>query len=309
MARVPATVDGAPIIVSAKNAYFPEDGECFYFVGFHPTSYLIPFGAHLVFCDLLNEIYGISREKVALVRLEDVHAFTAAKDLLSVTAFLKDEGVPFTLALIPIYVSEDGTTTHISWNSDFRVKVKRALIDGGEFVLHGATHQYDGRTAADYEFWDEGNDTPVGDSEYALQRVADSLIEVEFSDLSLQLVGWETPHYSASMQAYAVFEEYFELVYEDPHFGFNLNLLPYPVETDNNLYVPTNLSYVRYEFQDEDVNRILEEALLLSSLPHGALASFFYHPFMGSENLQTIIGGLKKQGWSFKPVSYFFEAK
>jgi len=278
-------------------------------VGFHPTSYLAPFGAHLVFCDILNEVYGISRERVALVRLEDIHAFTDPKKLLSITGFLLSEEVPFTLALIPIYVSKDGTKTLLSYNSDFRVKVKNALLDGGEFVLHGATHQYDGETAVDFEFWDEKSGTPIDGAEYAEQRVADGLIEIEFSELRPHLVGWETPHYAASEEAYAVFEEYFKLLYEDPHWGFDLNLLPYPVETEDPLYVPTNLSYVRSDFQHEDINRILELARLLSGLPHGAVASFFYHPFLGVENIGTIIGGLKEQGWTFKPVSYFLRNK
>lgn len=309
LARVRATVEDVPVIVSAKHAHFSENGECFYFVGFHPTSYLAPFGAHLVFCDILNEVYGITREKVALVRLEDICAFTDSQDLLSITGFLRSEDVPFTLALIPIYADNDGTEIHISWDRDFRVKVKNALLDGGEFVLHGATHQYDGETAVDFEFWDEKSGTPIDGAEYAEQRVADGLIEIEFSELRPHLVGWETPHYTASEEAYAVFEEYFELLYEDPHWGFDLNLLPYPVETEDTLYVPTNLSYVRSDFQHEDINRILELAQLLSGLPHGVVASFFYHPFLGVENIETIIGGLKEQGWTFKPVSYFLKGK
>lgn len=309
LARVRATVEDAPVIVSAKNAHFSENEECFYFVGFHPTSYLAPFGAHLVFCDILNEVYGITREKVALVRLEDIHAFTEPEDLLSVTDFLRDENVPFTLALIPIYADNDGTEIHISWDRDFRVKVKNALLDGGELVLHGATHQYDGKTAVDSEFWDEKSGTPIDGAEYAEQRVADGLIEIEFSELRPHLVGWETPHYAASEEAYAVFEEYFELLYEPPHWGFDLNLLPYPVETENNLYVPTNLDYVSGELPQADTDRILEETRLLSGLQHGAVASFFYHPFLGVENIETIIGGLKEQGWTFKPVSYFLRNK
>ncbi len=309
LARVRATVDGEPIIVSAKQSYYQENGECFYFVGFHPTAHLTPFGAHLVFCDMLNEVYGIDRGRLALVRLEDIHALTEAKHLLSVTSFLKDEDVPFTLALIPIYANEDGPKIHISWNSDFRLKVKRALLDGGELVLHGATHQYDGETARDFEFWDEENDTPIGDSEYALQRVADALIEIEFSELRPYLIGWETPHYKASDEAYSVFEEYFRLLYEHSYWRFYLHLLPYPVQRENALYVPTNLYYVRGEDPQSDVDRILEEARLLAGLQHGAIASFFYHPSLGLEHLEEILWGLQEQGWIFQHVSHFIDDK
>jgi len=309
LARVRATVEGEPIIVSAKHAYYPENGECFYFVGFHPTAYLTPFGAHLVFCDILSEVYGIDRGSFALVRLEDISARTTSENLLSVTGFLKDEEFPFTLAVIPIYVFENKTKIHISWNSDFRLKVKRALLDGGEIVLHGATHQYDGLTGIDFEFWDEKSDTPVGDSEYALQRVADALIEIEFSELKPYLIGWETPHYKASDEAYAVFEEYFELLYEHQYWGYDLVLLPYPVQRGNTTYVPTNLYYVRGEDPQNDVDRILDEARLLAGLRYGAVASFFYHPSLGLEYLKKIVWGLQEQGWVFQRVSHFIEDK
>ncbi len=303
LARARATVEDAPIMVSAKQTYYPADGECFYFVGFHPTAYLIPFGAHLVFLDILNEVYGIERGKIALVRLEDIHALTDAQELLSITGLLRSENVPFALALIPIYVDKDGQETRLSQDRDFRIMVKNALLDGGEFVLHGATHQYDGVTAEDYEFWDEESGTPIGGAKYAEQRVADALMEIEFSGLGPYLVGWETPHYAAGEEAYAVFEKYFELMYEDPRWGFDLKLAPYPVETETNLYVPTNLNYVSGASPDADVDTILEEARLLAGLQHGALASFFYHPKMGLEGLKRIIAVLKEQGWTFKPVS------
>ena len=311
LARVRAAVDGAPIIVSAKQEGHLEDGECFYFVGFHPTAYYAPFSAHLVFCDILNEVYGIERGKVALVRLEDISPFTDSEQLLAITGFLRSEGVPFTLALIPIYVSAGGEKARLSWDSDSRVKIKNALLDGGEFVLHGATHQYDGETAADYEFWDEKSGAPVDGADYAEQRVADALMEVEFSGLRPYLVGWETPHYAAGQEAYTVFERHFDLLYENPHWGFDLNLIPYPVEVKNSLYVPTNLDYVKGSSPDADVERILNEARLLSGLPHGALASFFYHVRQGEglERLERLVRGLKEQGWTFNPVSFLLDAE
>ncbi|MCK4392836.1 DUF2334 domain-containing protein [Candidatus Bipolaricaulota bacterium] len=309
LAHARATVDDGSIIVSAKQTYYPEDGECFYFVGFHPTSYIGRFGANLVFLDVLNEVYGIERGKIALVRLEDIHAFTDSQQLLSITSFLRSEGVPFTLALIPVYVGEDGVETRLSQDRDFRIKVKNALLDGGEFVLHGDTHRYDGVTAVDYEFWDEKTDSPIGGADYAEQRVADALMEVEFSGLRPYLAGWETPHCTAGEEAYTVFERYFKLLYEDPRWGFDLKRIPYPVETENNLYVPSNLGYVRVDSPDTDVNTILQEASLLASLRHGALASFHYHPEMGLERLRTIIQGLKEQGWTFKPVSSLLDTE
>jgi uncharacterized protein YdaL len=244
-----------------------------------------------------------------LVRLEDIHALTDPQELLSLTGFLKSEGVPFTLALIPIFVGGDGTEIRLSQDRDFRIKVKNALLDGGEIVLHGTTHQFDGVTALDYEFWDERRGVPIGGAEYAEQQVAAALMEIEFSGLRPHLVGWTTPHYAAGEEAYAVFERYFELLYETPRWGYDLKLVPYPVKTENNLYVPTNLGYVNRVSLDADIDRILEGARLLAGLQHGALASFFYHPGIGVEGLKRLIRGLKEQGWTFKPVSSLLGAE
>jgi len=312
LVKVRAEVDEQPIIVSAKHTYYSEGGECFYYVGFHPTAYLVPLGAHLVFTDILNEVYGIERGKIALVRLEDVNAFTDPETLLSVTSYLKSEGIPFTLGLIPVYRDGKGTEIRLSQSRQFRMLIKMALLDGGELVLHGASHQYDGQTALDFEFWDEKNGVPVDGRAYAEQRVNEALREIELSGLHPYLAGWETPHYpgsyrdtysAASKEAYNVFEKYFDLLYENPHWGFDLSLLPYIVEVENAVYVPTNLGYVRQGHEAEDVRRILWETQLLSSLQYGALASFFYHPGLGVEPLRELIQGLKAQGWTFKPVS------
>ena len=303
LARARAALGSETIIASAQQIDHPEDGECFYAVGFHPTAHLVPFGAHLVFCDLLSELYGINRGKTALLRLEDVNAFSDPDRLLAITRFLNEEGVPFTLALIPIYVDEQKRKTRLSQDLDFRIMVKSALLDGGEFVLHGDTHQFDGVTPQDYEFWDERINAPIGDAAYVEQRIADARMEIEFSGLGSSLVGWETPHYAAGEETYAAFERDFSLMYEDPHWGYDLRFIPYAVELAHTLYVPTNLGYVSGASFDADMGRIIEEARLLGGLQYGALASFYFHPSLGPEGLQRIVEGLKAQGWTFEPVS------
>ncbi len=125
VARVHATVGGRPMLVSAK--HLANAGEdWFYYVGFHPTASVTPFGAHLVFLDVLNEVYRINRGKVALVRLEDIHPRSSISALLAVTNYLKGEKVPFTLGVIPFYV--DGLDrASITGESALRTAVKHAL--------------------------------------------------------------------------------------------------------------------------------------------------------------------------------------
>jgi hypothetical protein len=302
LAQPLATAADKILVARAKHQRCPQDGPYFYFVGFPPTAYLRPFGAHLVFLDVLNEALGIERGRTALVRLEDVHARVTAFDLLSLTALLKSEKVPFTLALIPIYV-HGSQRLSLSEHTEFRTLIKRALLDGGQIVVHGATHQHQGQTAADYEFYDPKTGNFVGGADYARERVRLALQEIVQSGLAPHTVGWETPHYKASPEHYAVFEEHFGLLYESAQL-FNLDLLPFPIETRRSTYVPTPLGYVAGESPDQEVQRILRQAQLLAGLRHGALASFFYHPGnLGVERLRTLIQGLKSQGWTFQPVS------
>jgi len=303
LAKIRATIDGDTIIASARHVSRPTAAWSFYFVGFHPTAFLTPFGGHLVVLDLFNEIYGIQRNKTALIRLEDIDAREDADQLLGITRYLRNEGVPFTLAVIPIFRDGEETEIRLSRDRDFRRLVKNALLDGGELVLHGASHQYEGETGVDYEFWDEKSGTPIGDEAYAEARVAEALMEIEFSGLMPHLVGWETPHYRASEAHYDVFERYFSLLYEGPHWNYQLNLTPYPIRTEHSLYVPTNLDFVRGTSADADIAQMLAHARVLSGLQYGALASFFYHPQLGLEGLQRLVNGLRDQGWSFAPVS------
>ncbi|HBD08498.1 MAG TPA: hypothetical protein DCZ69_09570, partial [Syntrophobacteraceae bacterium] len=50
---------------------------------------------------------------------------------------------------------------------------------GGTVVMHGATHQYKGVSAADHEFWDAAAAKPIKDDseQYVLGKVAMGLSE------------------------------------------------------------------------------------------------------------------------------------
>ncbi|GAI50943.1 unnamed protein product, partial [marine sediment metagenome] len=61
-------------------------------------------------------------------------------------------------------------------------------------ILHGYTHQYDGVTGIDYEFWDESNNKPVKEDseEFVQERVISALNILRNAGLSTDI--WETPH-------------------------------------------------------------------------------------------------------------------
>jgi len=114
-----ATVNGKGMVASSKHKQCPQGEPYFYYFGFQPTAYLKPFGAHLIFLDLLNEMLHIERGRIGLIRLEDVHAKTNPADLASITSFLKNEKIPFSLALIPIFV-KGNQVIRLSENAGFR---------------------------------------------------------------------------------------------------------------------------------------------------------------------------------------------
>jgi hypothetical protein len=295
-----------PIIVSSKRVNQSEGSDYFYFFGFHPTAFVTPFGAYLVFLDLMNEVYGINRARVALLRLEDVNAQTKSDDLLGVTGYLGSVQAAFTLALIPEYADSGGVRSRLSTDSDFRLMVKKSLLNGGEISIHGLTHQYHGSTPEDYEFWDPDRNAPVGDANYAKSRVLEALTEVSLAGLAQAVVSWTTPHYAASDAAYEVFEHYFSVLYEDPNrWGLDLKLVPFVTELHDNLYVNTDLGFVQGDNSDADIQRILTQARLLAGLQYGALASFYYHPFLGVDRIRQLVAGLKAQGWTFLNLSSY----
>jgi len=55
--------------------------------------------------------------------------------------------------------------------------LKSMQLNNGELVLRGYTHQYDGETGIDYEFWDESGNRPVDEDgqEFAQERVIAAL--------------------------------------------------------------------------------------------------------------------------------------
>lgn len=311
LARVRAVVtagnQSVPLIVSSKGKAKSEDGEYFYFVGFHPTAFLSPFGAHLVFLDILNEVYGIDRGRTALVRLEDINAQTNPDDLLSITGYLASAQAPFTLALTPVYADAGGVRSQLSTNSDFRLMVKKALLNGGEISVHGLTHQHGSQsTDGGDEFWDPTQNAPIGDADYAKGRVLEALTEISLAGLAQFVVAWTTPHYAAGDAAYTVFERYFSVLYEDPtRWGLDLDLVPFVAESHDNLYVNTDLGFVQGATSDVDIQRILSQARLLAGLQYGALASFYYHPFLGVDRLKQLVEGLQAQGWTFLNLSSY----
>ena len=298
LARVRARLENRPVVVSGRDSSNGSSTDSFYYVGFHPTSYIVSGGAHLIFMDLMHEVYGVRRNKSALIRLEDVNPTSDADKLAEIAGYLSEMNVPFTVSLIPFHLHENRLTT--LREKDDLVKVLTAATKrGGDIVLHGLTHQHTGETGVDSEFWSEKTGTPLEEEGYVKSRIEIGLGELKASGLLGNNSGWETPHYKAGRLGYDLFEAKFDLIYEAPHWNYDLGFLPYPVIRRNSVYVPTNLGYYRGDLSGQQIEEKLTKAGLLQELQFGGVASFFYHPNLGLEKLRPLIAGLIEQGWKF----------
>ena len=97
----------------------------------------------------------------AMIRIEDVTLFENPDNLREVADILSGRGIPFMLGVIPFYVDPDeGIRLSLSDKPDI-VDALVPVHNGGTIVMHGITHQYKGKTAADFEFRDNNTNGPI----------------------------------------------------------------------------------------------------------------------------------------------------
>ena len=238
----------------------------------------------------------------ALVRLEDVNPASDITSLEDCIELLKSKNIPFSIALIPIYKNpEKNVTIYLHEKPEL---VRLIKDSGATIVLHGCTHQYDGETAVDFEFWDETSNAPleINNTEYATSKIELALEELKRCNLSAEI--WETPHYTSTFEVAGVVSRYFSKIYE----GYDRKLTK---NEFGQIVVPANLDYVKGEQPVQSVFEILAKAENISSSDdEDIVASFFYHPFLGTDYLRMLIGGLKKQGYKFVgPEEYILSVK
>ena len=227
----------------------------------------------------------------ALVRLEDVNPASDITSLGDCIELLKSKDIPFSIALIPIYKNpEKNVTMYLHEKPEL---VRLIKDSGATIVLHGCTHQYDGETGIDFEFWDETSNAPleINNTEYATSKIELALEELKRCNLSAEI--WETPHYTSTYEVAGVVSRYFSKIYE----GYDRKLTK---NEFGQIVVPANLDYVKGEQPVQSVFEILAKAENISSSDdEDIVSSFFYHPFLGTDYLRMLIGGLKKQGYKF----------
>ncbi len=196
-----------PYILRKQNRWFVAD---------LPFPYMNEEDRYLIFSDVLFDMIEekpLRTEKLATVRLEDVHA---ALPLAQVRAFYeasKRQNVKFITSVIPIFndpylvygVPGAPKRQTIGENPAF-AQLLHEMMDSGmvTIAMHGVTHQSDERknplgvSGMDYEFWDVVLNKAMPDD-----NARDLIKRLELGVSELTKVGivpslWVTPHYAAS---------------------------------------------------------------------------------------------------------------
>jgi len=290
------TGERIPAIVNAN--------ENFLYVSYLPLA--IPYlDEPIPFFNALHETFGHhEKQATALVRLEDLNQYTYrnTQSLNDLGNYLSSEKIPFHFGIIPRYINPaKEIDLTIDQDIDFLHSLRLLISKNGVPVLHGYTHQYDGETAVDFEFWDESKNKPIeGDSEeFAEERVVRALDILKKAGLSTDI--WETPHYKASEVDYKIFKKIFPIIYDDRN---SINA-PFIFKRNNTIFSPFELYHVS---PLGSTNGIITNAKKIYDCFEDPSISFFYHPYLfrdedlGEKSLNEIINSLRDIGYKFHSI-------
>jgi uncharacterized protein YdaL len=209
------TNDSIPYFLRADNRFL---------VGDIPFAYMHEADRYLAFADLLFDILDekpIRQSRFAFARTEDIHGFYDRELLLASFAAMRAEGVPISIAHIPLFMDPFNayrrgyirTPAAAHQVPGFTAIIADLIKDKRNAILwHGTTHQFglaknphSGTSGDDYEFWDMAAHKPVnGDGvAFTLNRLAQGLRVFEHYQVAPRY--WVTPHYQASATNNRVF--------------------------------------------------------------------------------------------------------
>ncbi|AKK02424.1 DUF2334 domain-containing protein [Corynebacterium epidermidicanis] len=215
-------------------------------------------GSHyLAYADLFYEMLDphAAPSAKAAVRIEDVSPKSNPADLRRVADYLGSRGIPFQVAVVPIYIGpkanpKDDRAIGLELKDTPEVveALKYMESKGGELIQHGTTHQFGNTpnpypgaaTTADYEFIRSQcstTNTPPWTFEDCQQnswvqltgpliddRVSDHTKRIEVGKRAFEAAGlrvpevFETPHYGATPNAYEAMGQQFAYRYEQTEY-------------------------------------------------------------------------------------------
>lgn len=348
---VPCDVSGEPPATGL--AWAVSSGNLTY-VAEMPLNYIDENDLYLIFSDLYYDLLAPGTEPVrqAALRLEDVGPEADPDDLRKVADYLHDAGVPFQVAVYSVQVARiPGKDGWYGLSLLDRPKVVEALkymqARGGTLIQHGTTHQYgtlnnpySGRSGEDYEFYRYGcTDTarppyrfgeckadsyitkigPVAEDsvEQQVARIEQGRQLMIDAGLGAPTI-FETPHYSASVNAYAAMAAVYRARYEQSDYYPGLisgkkittrsdsQQFPYTVHDIYGTTVyPENLGNITVTEQNNHAIRdpqYLIDRAKANLVVRESTASFFFHPYLSLDLLKQTVTGIKNLGYTFVPV-------
>lgn len=217
-ARHTLTGEMIPYLVRKENRFYFAD---------IPFSFMHESDRMLVFADVLFDILGEKPRhngKYAVVRIEDVHPLIPIADMDDTLNVLREEKVPITISLIPIFFdplyraerSPQEELVTMDRHVLFMDLIRQLKKENATFIWHGVTHQYgrnrnphDGVSGSDFEFWDAVNNRPVKEdsAKWTLERLEDGWFTLLKAGVHPTI--WLTPHYQASSVNYGIFARVF----------------------------------------------------------------------------------------------------
>ena len=227
------------------------------YIGEVPLAYISPTDRYIAFADLLfNDLApSATPSHEAMIRLEDISGESSASNLTTWANYLKSQGVPFSMAVIPQYLDPNGyynngvpVSETLAQSPSMVSALKTAVADGGTIIEHGYTHQYSnvdnpftGVTGDDFEFYRvqcsttatapynyvtpcantdyviEEGPVPSDSQSWAANRITTGRALFGQAGLATPTI-WETPHYAASAADYAGIGQTYKTRYEEELF-------------------------------------------------------------------------------------------
>lgn len=322
---------------SGELPYIVRGGANFWFVADNPMACVDAYRSDdrlLAFADCLQDILGIQDdgERRAIVRIEDVRATEDPARLRQLADICAQEGVPFTVSVIPDYRDPFSNWAAgprrltITEAPEFQAALRYMEEKGGTILMHGTTHQledvknaWNGVSGEDFEFFQlalDGNGNaqwvgPVpGDSgRWAGERVDQGLDLLRGAGFRPK--GWVTPHYVASPADYAEFAKRFDyslcrgmtfaLGSDGSLYGLQ-QLAPWPIiDAFGMRRIPETLGYVEPRGQGglSTNGWYMGERARAMKVVRGGWAGCYFHPFLEPDHLRGLIRSIKAEGFRF----------
>lgn len=243
---------------------------------------------------------------------------------------LEERGIPYMVAVIPIYTNPITNRKYTFADSPKLLKVLKQIQNGGgSILLHGYTHQFrTSETGEGFEFWDVESNSPIyapedqqiklkTEQDFSSEEVYQHYIEGlqafereytetkinkgldELTKYGLYPLAFEAPHYTMSQYGYEILSEYFSTYVGQTQLSDQdwkiMDTAPYitsPSFLHGMQLLPETLGYVQPEVE-EPIQKMMDRKERIGLVRNGMFAAF-YHPYLGAEGFQELLSELEK---------------